>query len=59
LLISPVIAQDNPDFRINVINTTKIGEDGVSNQKVFNQAYQDGLKNYVKNHGSCPKNVIG
>jgi hypothetical protein len=36
-----------------------IGQDGKSNQSVFNQAYKNGLNNYIKNHNSCPTNVKG
>jgi hypothetical protein len=54
LVISPVIAQSNLDFRISVITTTTN-----YNQNIFNKAYQNGLTNYLKTHPTCSENVKG
>jgi hypothetical protein len=34
-------------------------EDYYYNQNIFNQAYKDGLNNYLNAHPTCSKNVIG
>jgi hypothetical protein len=58
LITKPVVAYDNPDFSINVIQTTLQQPGNDYNQNIFNKRYKNGLDNYITNHSTCPKNVI-
>jgi hypothetical protein len=59
LRIKPIVAQDNSDFSINVIETTLRQPGNDYNQNIFNHAYQNGLSNYLNTHSACSENVKG
>jgi hypothetical protein len=52
------VAKNNSNFYVGVIDTEMRGLDNTFNQNVYNQKCMDGLRNYIKNHGHCSKNVI-
>jgi hypothetical protein len=59
LKIKPVVAQGNSDFSINVIETTLQQPGNDYNQNIFNKAYKNELNDYITNHSTCPKTVVG